>query len=277
MSSVKIACVQLTATPDIHADTEKCLKMMSQAVKRGAELIALPEYCVGLDVQNGALSPVALPQAEHPTLVAFSNFASKHNVEILVGSIAISHEGLVFNRSFHIGKQGELLAQYDKIHMFDIDLGSDGRYCESDVIEPGRKTVISDVCGHKLGMSVCYDLRFPHLYRQYAKAGANILFVPAAFTRKTGQAHWHVLLRARAIENGAFVIAPGQCGTVAGGGEVYGHSIVIGPWGNIIAEASSEPEVIVAEIDMNQVSEVRSKIPSLSNDREFSAPQPTQF
>ncbi|MEZ5716224.1 MAG: carbon-nitrogen hydrolase family protein [Paracoccaceae bacterium] len=269
MTSFKAACVQMSATPDIEADIATDLALMEQAAAAGAQLIALPEYCAGLDVEDGALAPVAFPEAAHPALAAFSGFARDRAVELLIGSIAVSEPDRLVNRSFHIGRDGAVLARYDKIHMFDIDLGPDGRYCESDVIAPGTQATLTETHGARAGLSICYDLRFPHLYRDYARAGADILFIPAAFTRKTGAAHWHVLQRARAIENGAFVIAPGQCGTVAGGSEMFGHSLIVDPWGGVLADGGEEAGIVLAEIDLDRVAEARRKIPSLANERAY--------
>lgn len=269
MTKFRAACVQMTSTPSADHDIAQDLALMQRAADDGATLIALPEFCAGLDVKNGALAPVAFPEDTHPALAAFCGFARARRVEILVGSVSIADGSKIFNRSFHIDWVGEIAARYDKIHMFDIDLGNDGRYCESDVMEPGKAAVMTETHGLRAGMSICYDLRFPHLYRHYAKSGAEILFVPAAFTQKTGEAHWHALLRARAIENGAFVIAPGQCGTIAGGGGMYGHSLVVDPWGHVVCDGGTEPGVTIAEIDSELVSQTRQKIPSLANERDF--------
>lgn len=269
MTSFKAACIQMTATPDAAADIATNLDLMTQAADQGATLIATPEFCAGLDVKDGALSPVAFPEDSHPALVAFTEFAANRRVEVLVGSISVVEDGKCFNRSFHIDDAGAILARYDKIHMFDIDLGPDGRYCESEAMEPGKRAVMTETHGAKAGMSICYDLRFPHLYRHYSQSGAAILFVPAAFTQKTGEAHWHPLLRARAIENGAFVIAPGQCGTIAGGSALYGHSLIIDPWGRILCDGGDAPGVSLHMIDLSQVAEARGKIPSLASERPF--------
>jgi len=267
MTVFTAACIQMSATPDVQADIAANLSLMTQAADRGATLIALPEYCAGLDVKDGALAPVAFAEADHPALCAFVGFAKDRKVEVLIGSIAVREGVRLVNRSFLIGRDGAVRARYDKIHMFDIDLGPDGRYCESDVIAPGETAVLTETHDTKAGMSICYDLRFPHLYRDYAKRGAGLLFIPAAFTRKTGQAHWHVLQRARAIENGAHVIAPGQCGTVAGGSEMFGHSLIVDPWGRVLADGGDEPGVVLAEIDPGLTGDTRAKIPSLENER----------
>jgi predicted amidohydrolase len=165
------------------------------------------------------------------------------------------------------------VATYDKIHMFDVDLVEGESYRESRTYRPGESGCVAETPWAPIGMTVCYDMRFPYLYRTLAHAGAKVLTVPSAFTRPTGRAHWHVLLRARAIETGCFVIAPAQCGEHAGGRETYGHSIIIDPWGEVLAEAGDEPGVIVADIDLARIDEVRQMVPSLSHDRPFEAPR----
>jgi predicted amidohydrolase len=176
------------------------------------------------------------------------------------------------NRSFLIAPSGEIAARYDKIHMFDVDIGDGQTYRESDIYQPGRNAVVADLPNARLGMTVCYDVRFGRLFRSLAQAGAEIFCVPAAFTKVSGAAHWHVLLRARAIENGAFVMAAGQCGTHPDGRQTYGHSLIIGPWGEIIAEAGEEPGVIMADLDLDQVVAARSRIPALRHDRDYALP-----
>ena len=192
---------------------------------------------------------------------------------LLIGSLAIRADaGKCANRSYLIRPDGEVAARYDKIHMFDVQLNAGNIYRESDSYAAGGAAIVADVPAAKLGMSVCYDVRFPELFRQLAMAGAQIIAVPAAFTRITGEAHWHILLRARAIETGCFVIAPAQAGKHQDGRETYGHSLIIDPWGEILAEGGTEPGVISATLDLAKVDEVRGKIPSLSHVRPFRAP-----
>ena len=268
MTVLKAACVQMSASTDVDTDIAQNIALINEATDAGATLIATPEFCVGLDVAAGALAPVAFPEAEHPALAAFQDVAKTRKVDLIVGSIAVVEAGKLFNRSFHIDSTGSIKARYDKIHMFDIDLGADGRYCESDVMEPGSQAAMTQIEGAFAGLSICYDLRFPHLYRHYAKSGAQILFIPAAFTKVTGEAHWMPLLRARAIENGAFVIAPGQCGAVKGAA-LFGHSVIIDPWGKVLAEAGDATGFVAQDIDLDLVTTARGKIPSLENEREF--------
>jgi predicted amidohydrolase len=183
-------------------------------------------------------------------------------------------DGRVANRSLLVDATGHVAARYDKIHLFDVDLGPSESYRESDVIAPGDRLVVAPTPWGRLGLSVCYDLRFPHLYRALAKAGADFLAIPAAFTRTTGAAHWHVLVRARAIETGCYVLAPAQCGTHAEGRLTFGHSLIVDPWGTVLADAGGETGVITAEIDAAQVAEARRRVPALSHDRAFVDPRP---
>lgn len=262
------AVIQMCASADIQSDIECCLGLMKEAVLSGAKLLTLPEICVGLDQSERRPRTVAFTEAEHPALPAFSKFANENDVEILVGSIGISEGEKIYNRCYLINNSGEIVARYDKIHLFDIQLSNEEWFRESDTFIAGRQAVIADSMGAKAGLSICYDLRFPQLYRGYAQAGASLLFVPAAFTQRTGEAHWHSLLRARAIENGAWVIAPGQHGKDGRG--CYGHSLIIDPWGTIQAECDDKEGFAVAEVDLSMVGATRSKIPSLANGQEFS-------
>lgn len=264
------ACVQYGATPDISADIATALRLMQQAADRGATLIALPELCAGLVAQGGRFVPHACAEADHPAVGAFAAFARQHQVQVLVGSVGVlADDARIFNRSLLLDAQGRVAARYDKIHLFDIDLPDGSSFRESATIAPGDRAVVVELAQGSLGLSVCYDLRFPQLYRSHAQRGASMLAVPSAFTRTTGQAHWHVLLRARAIENGAYVIAPGQCNAPVGGAKFYGHSLIVDPWGEVLADAGDEPGVICAEIDLQRVADTRRRIPSLANERGF--------
>jgi predicted amidohydrolase len=180
-----------------------------------------------------------------------------------------SEDGRIFNRSILLDPSGRIAARYDKLHLFDVDLGDGKIYRESATIAPGSSAVLAPCAGSLMGLSVCYDLRFPELYRSYAQAGAEMLAIPAAFTRITGEAHWHVLNRARAIENGSFVIAPCQYGTLAGGAECFGHSLIVDPWGRVLADGGEEENIVFADIDLDLVTETRRRIPSLRHDRPF--------
>jgi predicted amidohydrolase len=267
----KAACIQNCATPDIHKDLETLSRLIGAAADAGATLIALPEYCAGLDTKNGLLFPVAAPESQHPAIPVFAALARQRKAWILIGSIGVkAPDGRIFNRSFMLDPSGDIVARYDKLHMYDVELGEGHSYKESATIAPGGEAVLSPSPGGALGMSICYDLRFPGLYRTYGQAGANILAIPAAFVRLTGQAHWHVLNRARAIENGAYVLAPCQYGTLAGGSECFGHSLIVDPWGRILADGGEDEGFVIAELDIAEVEKTRQRIPSLKHDRPFS-------
>ncbi len=263
------ACVQNCATPHVQQNIEICLRLATAAAADGAQLIATPEYFSGLETRDGLFLPGAYPQAEHPVLPAFIDAARGLGVWFLLGSIGVQNpDGRISNRSYMISPQGDLVAHYDKIHMFDVNLEG-GSYRESATISPGDQAVVADTPWAPVGLSICYDLRFASLYRKLAKAGAQVLATPAAFTRVTGEAHWHVLQRARAIETGCFVIAPCQYGKISGGGECYGHSLIIDPWGEVLADAGDGEGYIVAELDMARVAAARTRIPALEHDRQI--------
>lgn len=267
----KAACIQNLATPDVVQDIKVLSAMIIEAAANGARLVATPEYCAGLDTKDGKLYPFAVPEKEHPVVPAMTALARAHGLWLLVGSIGVrAIDGRIYNRSLMIGPDGMVAARYDKIHMFDVNLGAGKVYCESATIAPGNEAVLAPSPGGLLGMSICYDLRFADLYRAYAKAGATILAMPAAFTKTTGEPHWHILNRARAIETGSFVIAPCQYGTLAGGSQSYGHSLIVDPWGVVLADGGEEIGIVYAEIDAAKVESARSRIPALTHDRSFS-------
>jgi len=244
--------------------------LVRQAAAAGAMLIATPEMTSLLDIRPGMARPKVVAQDDDATLAAFRALAVELGVWLLLGSIAVTLEGddRFANRSFLIGPDGKIITQYDKIHMFDVEVGDGQTYRESRAYRPGTSAVLAETSIGPIGMTICYDLRFPALYRTLAQAGAQILTAPAAFTRVTGEAHWHVLLRARAIETGCFVIAPAQGGKHADGRETFGHSLIISPWGEILAEADGdEPGVIWGDIDLEQVAMARARIPSLGNNQ----------
>src|SRR5512134_1122566 len=244
--------------------------MVREARAGGADFVLLPENVSMLEPVSRLLKEKASSEEKHPALAAFRDLARETGVWLLIGSLAIrAPDGRVSNRSLLVDPLGEVVARYDKIHMFDVDLGPGERYRESATIAPGAHAVLADTPWGALGLSVCYDLRFPHLYRRLAQQGAAYLSIPSAFTRTTGRAHWHVLQRARAIENGAYVFAPAQCGTHAEGRETFGHSLIVDPWGTVLADAGEEPGAILAAIDPQQVAEARRRIPSLGHDRPF--------
>jgi len=264
-----VACVQNNATPDVQHNIDTCLRLTREAAGSGAQLIATAEYFSGLETANGMFLPSSFPENDHPVLTAFCQEARQLNVWILLGSVGVTNsDGRISNRSYMISNTGELVAKYDKIHMFDVNL-EQGSYRESATITPGSRAVVADTPWAKVGLSICYDLRFANLYRSLAKMGAEILTTPAAFTRVTGQAHWHVLQRARAIEHGCYVIAPCQFGDVSGGGSCYGHSLIVDPWGEVLADGGEAEGIICAEVDLAKVDAARGKIPALEHDRYF--------
>lgn len=265
----KIACLQTSPKPDFESAIVEALQL-ARLADAETKMLFLPEYCSGIKVEGQRfLAPAAEPH-ENPMLLALQKHASENSVWIMAGSVAVPGKaGRIRNAGFVINSAGELVTRYDKIHLFDIQLSGDEVYRESDSVEAGDELVLVDTPLGQIGHTICYDLRFPQLYRDLSQAGAEILAIPAAFTRATGQAHWHALCRARAIENGAFVVAPCAVGDIEGGGGSYGHSLVIDPWGEIIADGGEAPGVVHAMIDMAKVAEARSRIPSLQHDKKW--------
>jgi predicted amidohydrolase len=270
---LKVACIQLTSSADMLDNITLIEGLVARAAGQGAKLIATPEnsFLIENSVEKSNSQKVFYTQNEHPAIKASANMALTHKVWLLIGSVFVSADGVKknYNRSLLFNPQGEIVGQYDKIHLFDVEVGDGQTYIESAKIIAGNEAVLATTPWGKIGMTVCYDLRFPQLYRMLAKAGANIITVPAAFTEVTGEAHWHVLLRARAIETGCFVIAPAQTGTHAGGRKTYGHSLIINPWGEVIADGGTASGVIIADLDLSEVEKTRAKLPSLQHDREF--------
>ncbi len=265
---VKIACLQLTSGTDLLGNIKKIENLVASAVAQGAEFIVTPENTFLME-ENGK-NLVIYNQDEHPAVRASADMARKYGVWLLIGSVLVAAgNNKSYNRSLLFNPQGELVVQYDKIHLFDVEVGDGQVYRESARIVAGDKAVIAKLPFAKLGLTICYDLRFPKLYRTLAKAGASIITVPAAFTQVTGQAHWHVLLRARAIETGCFIIAPAQTGIHENGRKTYGHSLIVSPWGEVVADAGIGEGVIIADIDLLEVENARAKLPSLEHDRDF--------
>ncbi|PZP86936.1 MAG: hypothetical protein DI582_01405 [Azospirillum brasilense] len=263
------AAIQLTSGDDIAANIAQIAPLVAEAARAGAKLVALPENAFFMR-REGTVVTADVPMAQHEGIAWARAAAREHGVALLVGSIRAREEGaaLPYNRSVYIDANGEIAATYDKLHLFDVTLPSGDSYKESSQAQAGAQAVLLRTPQAALGLSICYDLRFPALYRAQALAGAQLLAVPSAFTRPTGQAHWHVLLRARAIENGCYVIAPAQAGTHPGGRETYGHTLVVNPWGEIIAEARDDaPQVVLATIDPARVAAARASIPVLQHQR----------
>ncbi|CAI8038407.1 Deaminated glutathione amidase [Geodia barretti] len=267
-----IACIQNCATDNLSQTIQDCEVLSREAYDAGADLICLPEFFSYLNLNEKGLDVAPFRESEHPTLAAFQELSLKLQVWILLGSIAIyDSQGKKRNRSILLNPRGEIEVRYDKIHMFDVNLPNGEVYRESDVFSPGNKAVTASLPWGELGLTVCYDLRFPHLYRSLAHAGADVISVPAAFTRTTGQAHWHVMLRSRAIETGAYVVAPCQYGD-HGRAKTYGHSLIIDPWGRILADGGEDRGYIIAEVDMEEVKNARRMIPALEHDRDYTKP-----
>lgn len=269
MTAFMAACVQMTSGDDIAANIEAATTHVTEAARRGARLIALPENAFYLR-REGTVSHPDSAMAQHAGLRAMQALARTHGVWILIGSLRAQEAGMdkPYNRAVMISDRGEVIAHYDKLHLFDVTLPNGQRYEESAQAVCGSAPVLVRTPLAAIGLSVCYDIRFPHLYRALALAGAEVLAVPAAFTRPTGEAHWRTLLTARAIENAAYVLAPAQCGTHPGGRETYGYSMIIGPWGERLAEADGHtPGVITATIDPARVAEVRAQLPVLQHHR----------
>ena len=268
---VRIGCVQTKPLATFDEAIDEARRLAGDAIAAGAELVCLPEYCGGLKSEGGLLVPPAAPEARHPVLDALRSFSRESRVWMLIGSIAVDGPGnRLINRGYVIDDQGDIRARYDKIFLFDVDLSPTQQYRESAVVAPGEHAVVVDMPWGRLGMTICYDLRFPQLYRTLAQAGAEVLAVPAAFTKVTGEAHWHVLNRARAIENGAVVVAPCAVGAVPGGGAAYGHSLVVSPWGEVLADGGDGVGYVVTTVDVDSVATARGRIPSLEHDRSFS-------
>ena len=276
---MRVGLLQLNVTDDPSENLTVTVGFLRQAVAEGAGFVLTPECTNILSSSRAHLQDTLHPESSDPTLSVLRDQAAHAGVWVLVGSLGIKTEdadGRFANRSFLIGPDGGIAARYDKIHMFDVNVSETEIYRESNAYRPGGRAVVADSGFARIGMTVCYDLRFPHLHRALAQAGASILTVPAAFNHITGAAHWEVLLRARAIETGCYVLAPAQTGFHAErhgkGRHTHGHSLVIAPWGEVIADGGTEPGVVMAELDIGQVAAARQRIPSLTHDRLFDAP-----
>ena len=274
-STFKVGLIQMRSGIDPQANLAAALASIEEAKRADADYVLTPEMTNILALKRDQLFGAIVAEEHDPTLARLRETARKLGIYVHIGSLAIkaSPEKAV-NRSFLIDRKGDIAARYDKIHMFDVDLGGGESYRESSNYRAGELAVVADLPWGRLGMTVCYDLRFPALYRALAEAGASFLAIPSAFTRKTGEAHWHVLLRARAIENGSFVFAAAQGGSHENGRETFGHSLVVDPWGRILAESGTEPGVLIAEIDPAEIAAARSRIPSLSHGRRFELVEP---
>ena len=272
--TLRVACLQTCSTTSVAENIEVSSEMVREAAADDAKLVTLPEV-VNLCQRRGKLAKEAASfEPDDPALAAYRSLAAELGIWILVGSLALKRDDddRLANRSFMLDSDGTVVARYDKIHMFDVNLADGNSFRESETYRPGEETVLLSSPWGPVGLTICYDVRFPYLYRTLAQAGANILTVPSAFTRRTGGAHWHVLLRSRAIETGAFIVAPAQCGDHEDGRKSYGHSLIVDPWGNVLADGGTETGIISAELDLAKVAEARGMVPSLTHDRKISKP-----
>lgn len=275
----RLGLIQMCAGDDPAQNAQTAAAMVNEAADQGAEFVLTPEVTNCLSSSRTHQRAVLTSEDQDITLSTLRDTAAKRGVWVLIGSLGLTTDdadGRFANRSFLITPTGEIAARYDKIHMFDVDIGDGESFRESDGYRPGDQAVVAQTDFAPVGMSICYDLRFPYLYRDLAQAGAQILTVPAAFHPVTGAAHWHVLLRARAIETGCFVVAPAQTGThpTTRGKprQSYGHSLVVAPWGDVLADGGTDAGIVFADIDLKQVAEARKRVPSLTHDREFKGP-----
>jgi len=257
------------------SNIDAAARLIGEAKSAGADYVLTPEMTNIMEVKRERLFATIVDEDADASLATLRELARKLAITIHIGSLAIKvSPDRAANRAFLIDSRGEIAARYDKIHMFDVDLEGGESYRESRTYRPGEQAVLADLPWGRLGVTICYDLRFPALYRALAEAGATMLAIPSAFTKQTGEAHWHVLMRARAIENGCFVFAAAQGGKHENGRETFGHSLIVDPWGRILAEGGTEPGVVMAEIDMEEVTKARSRIPSLQHGRRFEIIEP---
>src|SRR5215471_6718295 len=275
-ANFRVALIQMRCgrTPAANVDAAK--KLIGEAKAGGADYVQTPEMTNLLEASRDALMAAIVPEDQDPSLAAFRELARQHQLWLHIGSLALrASPDRAANRGFLIDPQGEITARYDKIHMFDVDLADGESYRESRSYVPGEHAVTADLPWGRLGLTICYDLRFPALYRALAEAGSMFLAIPSSFTKQTGEAHWHVLNRARAIENGCYVFAAAQGGRHENGRDTFGHSLVVDPWGRVLAEGDVEPGVVIAEVDPAAVAAARARIPSLQHGRRFEIIAPT--
>lgn len=265
---MRASLIQLTSGNEIAPNVETVSSMVREAAAEGAVFITTPETTHLMEMKRESVLAKTFDEQDDPGLKAFQALAGELGVWLHIGSLIIKvGDDRLANRSFLISPRGEIAARYDKAHLFDVELGGGESYRESALYQAGDTAIVAKTDQADFGLSVCYDLRFPYLYRALAHAGASVLLVPSAFTQPTGEAHWHTLLKARAIETGCFVLAAAQTGMHATGRSTFGHSLAIDPWGQILADAGTEPGVTMVDLELDQVDKVRQKIPSLQHDR----------
>jgi predicted amidohydrolase len=266
----RVACLQMQTGNDLEANLDTVRTMARTAAKNGARFVLTPEYALMMDGSGRIMRERALEADGTPALPNLQALAKELSVWILVGSLTLkTGADRIANRSYLLAADGGVVASYDKIHMFDVTLPDGKVIRESSAYCPGERATIADTPWGRIGLTVCYDLRFPHLYRALAKAGARYLTIPSSFQRATGKVHWHTLIKARAIENACFVFAPAMCGEHPGNRTSYGHSLIVDPWGDVLADGGDQPGVVYADIDPARVDRVRSMLPCLEHDREF--------
>ena len=274
-SKFRVGLIQMRTGRTPQANTDAAVTLIGEAKSGGADYVLTPEVTNIMESSREKLFATIMAEENDPTLATLRDLARTLGIYVHVGSLAVKiAPEKAANRSFLIDRKGNIVARYDKIHMFDVDLTGGESYRESRSYRPGEMAVVSDLPWGRLGLTICYDLRFPALYRALAEAGASFLAIPSAFTKQTGEAHWHVLMRARAIENGSFVFAAAQGGLHEHGRETFGHSLVVDPWGRVIAEGGTEPGVIFADVDPAEVSAARARVPSLQHGRRFEVIEP---
>ena len=267
---IRAALIQLRSGRDMARNLAEASTLIREAAGQGAHFVLTPEMTNILEPDRPRLRSLAKPEAEDASVAAFSALAQDLNLWLNIGSLALKGPGdKLVNRSLLFAPDGSVAARYDKIHLFDVDLPTGESLRESHAYEGGTQAVLVETPWGPIGLTICYDMRFPHLYRTLAKAGARLFTVPSAFTVPTGQAHWHVLLRARAIETGSFVLAAAQGGRHESGRETYGHSLIVSPWGEVLAEAGLEPGIVIADIELAQSDLARARIPALLHDRDI--------
>jgi predicted amidohydrolase len=281
-AALRAGLCQITSTDDVAENVAMVAASLERAADQGAQLALTPEVSNMISFNRAHQRAVLSEEASCPMLAAAREIAAKRGMWVLLGSLAVTTgdaDGRFANRSLMINAAGEIVARYDKIHMFDVDLEGGETYRESAGFRPGDRAAVADTPWGRIGLTVCYDMRFPALHRALAAAGAAIITSPAAFTVPTGRAHWHTLLRARAIETGCFVLAPAQTGAHPArhdpGGRArrtYGHSLAVDPWGEVLADAGDAPGVVMADLDLSRVADARGKVPSLANARTFLPP-----
>jgi predicted amidohydrolase len=266
----RVACLQLNSGSDLAVNLAVLKSMVTEAANNGAQLVATPEYSLMMDGSGRVMREGALDPDGGTTLIELQNLAHTRKVWLLVGSLTLkTGEERIVNRSYLITADGIVAATYDKIHMFDVTLPDGKVIRESSSYRPGGQAVVATTPWGRLGMTVCYDVRFPHLYRALAQQGAQFITVPASFQRQTGKMHWHTLLKARAIENAAYILAPAMCGEHPGNRQTYGHALIVDPWGEVLADGGEAPGIIYADIDPARVAKIRGMMPSLEHDRPY--------